>query len=315
MRNKYIFSNLIGTFVFNEHFNIIKSIMFRNIEDYNNREKYEKELSKKYKDLIQPEEQELKRILAFFKKKEYFKEFYNTNLILTKKLVKESVNADTLIIQAINNLGDIDKVINTLVKRLRDWYELYNPEFSNSIEKHEKFVELILKKNKKELLKEIRINEKESMGADFSKDDLQPIMNLAKKIKDLFELRNEQEIYLEKIMKKTCPSMLTLTGTTIGAKLIAQAGSLRRLVKFPASTIQLLGAEKALFRHLKTKSRSPKYGFIHEHPLIMQNKKPLHGKIARALADKISIAVKVDYFKGKFIGEKLKKDLEKKFKK
>ena len=76
MRNKYIFSNLIGTFVFNEHFNIIKSIMFRNSEDYNNKEKFEKELLKKYKDLKKPEGEELKRILAHFKKKEYFKEFY-----------------------------------------------------------------------------------------------------------------------------------------------------------------------------------------------------------------------------------------------
>jgi len=279
--------------------------MFRNIEDYNNKEKFEKEFFKKYKDLKKPEGEELKRILACFKKKEYFKEFHNRNLILTKKLVKESVKDDLLIIQAINNIADIDKVINTLAKRLRDWYELYNPEFSNSIEKHEKFVELILNKKDSKI--------KGSMGAELSKEDSKPIMDLAKRINDLFELRKEQEKYLEKIMKKLCPNMLAITGVTIGAKLIAQAGSLKKLVEFPASTIQLLGAEKALFRHLKTKARSPKYGFLHEHPLIMKNKKELHGKIARALADKISIAVKVDYFKGKPIGNKLRKELENKF--
>ena len=81
----------------------------------------------------------------------------------------------------------------------------------------------------------------------------------------------------------------------------------------PSSTIQLLGAEKALFRHMKTGARAPKFGFLHEHPLIAKNPKELHGKIARTLADKISIAVKVDYFKGKFIGDKLLKEVEGKF--
>jgi len=313
MRDKYLFSNLIGMFIFNEHFNVIKSVMFRDIEEYNKREKYEKEFSKQYPDLKEASGEELKRILAFFKKKEYFKEFYNKNLVITKKSVKDSVKEDILITQAINNIGDIDRVINTLAKRLREWYELYNPEFSHSLEKHEKFIELILKKNKKELLKEIMLSEEDSMGASLPKEDLQPILNLAEQIEGLFALRREQEAYLEKTMSKLCPNMMAITGATIGAKLLAQAGSLKRLAEFPASTIQLLGAEKALFRHLKTNARSPKYGFLHEHPLIMQNKKEMHGKIARALADKISIAARVDYFKGKPIGDRLIKELQHKF--
>lgn len=311
MRKKYIFSNIIGTFVFNEHFRPIKSIMVKNIKDYFNQGFYEKEFFDKYKELTVPDDAELKKILAFFRKKEYLDKFYSGNLKLTKKLVKESVKPDLLIIQAVNNIGDIDKSINTLSKRLREWYELYNPEFSHSIEKHEKFVELILKKSKKELLKEVKVTE--SMGADLPKEDLMPIMELASKIQELFMLREKQEKYLEKSMKKLCPNMLAITGVMIGAKLLAQAGSLKKLALFPASTVQLLGAEKALFRHLKTKSRSPKYGYIHEHPLIAKNKKSIHGKIARALADKIAIAVKVDYFKGKFIGDKLKSMLDKKF--
>ena len=74
--------------------------------------------------------------------------------------------------EAINNIEDIEKVINILVKRLRDWYGFYNPEFSESIESHEKFVELILKKDKEELLKELKIKKEESMGKDFSKEEL-----------------------------------------------------------------------------------------------------------------------------------------------
>ncbi|MFH1642926.1 MAG: hypothetical protein ABIC04_08590 [Nanoarchaeota archaeon] len=312
MHNKYIYSNIIGTFVFNEHFKPMNSIMFKNTNEYAQKEKYEKDFSKKYSHLKKPEGKELEKILEYFKKPEYFKEFRTKNIVITRQLIKKSVKDELLIIQAINNISDIDKAINTLTKRLREWYELYNPEFSHSIDKQELFVELIMKKNKQELLQEI--NEKNSMGADFSKEDLEPIMNLAKKIQGLLELRFDQENYLEKIMKKVCPNMLAITGITTGAKLLSQAGSIKKMVEFPASTIQLLGAEKALFRHLTSKAKSPKYGFLHEHPLIMKNKQKLHGKIARALADKISIAIKVDYFKGKFIGNELINKLEKKWK-
>ena len=98
MRNKYIFSNLIGTFVFNEHFKIIDSIMFKNNEDYGNKEKFESKISEKYKNLKKPEGKELKKVLSLFKEKKYFPEFYNKNLILTKNSVKDSVKEDVLII-------------------------------------------------------------------------------------------------------------------------------------------------------------------------------------------------------------------------
>lgn len=109
---------------------------------------------------------------------------------------------------------------------------------------------------------------------------------------------------------------MEVAGITIAAKLISHAGSLRRLVEMPSSTIQILGAEKALFRHMRNKKRNlpPKHGIIHEHQLIQKSKEEMHGKAARALADKLSIAIKIDYFKGKFIGDKLKKELVDKFK-
>jgi len=310
MHNKYIFTNIVGTFIFNEHYKLVDKILFRNNEQ---KEKLEKELSKKHSNLQKPEGKVLDKILEFFKSKEFFNDFYIKNLEITKKSVKDSVKEDVLIIQAIDNISGIDKASNTLVKRLREWYELYNPEFSNSIQEHEKFVEIILKKDKKQLQSEMSL--KQTMGADLSKEDLEPISNLAKEINQLYQLRKKQEAYLENIMKGFCPNLLEVAGINIGAKLMGQAGSLKRLMLFPASTIQLLGAEKALFRHMKTKARSPKYGFLHEHPLISKNKKELHGKIARTLADKISIAVKVDYFKGQFIGDKLRKEVEDKFKK
>ena len=312
---KYIFSNLIGSFVFDEKFNLDDSVLFKNTDDYENRKKYEETLFKKHKDLKKPNNDEIKKILSFFKNKKYFSEFHNKNLLLTKKQIKDSVNEDLLITQTISNIGEIDKIANILMKRLREWYSLYNPEFSKSVYDNEKFVELIIKKNKKDLLKEIKIKEDDSMGASFRKSDLDPILHLGKQIKNLFEFKKNNENYLETMMKKYCPNLNEVAGTLIGAKLLEHAGSLRRLILMPASTIQILGAEKALFRHLKTgkKAKPPKFGILSQHILISKVNRKDYGKVARALADKISISVKIDYFKGKFIGDKLKEELEKKF--
>ena len=155
------------------------------------------------------------------------------------------------------------------------------------------------------LLSEKQLKESEKRQA--------PIKELAKTITSLYTLRKSQSDYLELIIKKTYSNMYAITGSQIGAKLISFAGGFERLAKFPASTIQLLGAEEALFRHLKTGAKSPKYGILHEHPLVTQARASERGKVARALGDKISIAVKVDFFKGKFIGDKLRKQLEAKF--
>lgn len=311
---KYIFSNLIGSFAFDEKFEVVDKILFKDLGQYKNKSHYEEKLKNKYKDAKDAEKSQLNEILLFFKNNKYFNNFYKKNLILTKEKIKDSVKDDLLIIQTISNIEDADKVTNILIKRLRDWYSFYNPEFSESIDNHEKFVELILKKNKEELLKEIKIKKEESMGRDFSKEDLEPIRNLAKEINNLFDFRKRQEMYLENLMKKTCPNLAEVAGISIGAKLIKVAGSLRNLALLPASVIQLLGAEKALFRHIRNKKNlPPKFGVIFAHKLVQKNAKEA-GKAARSLADKITIAVKVDYFKGNFIGDKLKKELEEKFK-
>lgn len=232
----------------------------------------------------------------------------------TKRMIAESLKRDHLIVQAVNNIEEIDKVANNLSKRLREWYELYNPEFSRSIEDHKKFTQLILKNDKEKLLAELGIRPEDSMGADFSKKDLEPIMNLAKKIQDLYELRKEQMEYVESLMQELCKNVYAITGAMIGAKLLAIAGSLEKLSQFPASTIQVLGAEKALFRHMKTGSKPPKFGVLMSHPLVMGAKKQDKGKAARVLADKISIASKVDFFKGDFIGDRLREEVEERFK-
>ncbi len=243
---------------------------------------------------------------------ESLKRLYLENLKLTKKAIKESTGKDNLIIQTIKSIEDLKVGANKLAKRLREWYELYNPEFSRSISDHRKFSQLIISKSRSELLKEIGLKEAESMGADIDKKDIDAILLLAVQIITFYDTKEKLEEYLDNAMEQFCPNTNALAGSLIAAKLLEQAGSFEKLMGMPSSTIQLLGAEKALFRHLKTGARCPKYGIILQHPVVAKSKDK--AKAARMLADKISIAVKVDYFKGEFIGDKLRKGIEDKLK-
>ena len=310
----YIFSNILGVFVFDEKFNVADKILFRDITDYENKSQFIETLKDKHKNMKDADIESFRKILLYFKNPEFFSEFQNKNLQITKFDVKNSVNEDNMIIQSVKSIDELDKAINLLAKRLREWYDLYNPEFSRAVENHEKFVEEILNNEKTELLKKINVDAADSVGADFEQEDLEPIRSLAHRIYDLYQLRETQLGYVSIIMGEYCPNMKSVCDVMIAAKLIEHAGSMKRLSEMPSSTIQILGAEKALFRHMKTGARPPRHGVIVSHPLIAKAPEKMHGKVARTLADKISIAAKVDYFKGKFIGDELRKALEEKFK-
>ena len=311
----YLFSNILGVFVFDGQFGIVDELLFKNIEDYKNKEKLIEGMKIRHKSPKEPDDGEFKKMLIHFKNNGFFSDFYHKNLQLTKLDVKNSVNDGTLLIQAVKSIEEIDKAASILVKRLREWYELHNPEFSVATQNHEKFVEDVLGNEKSELLEKLKVSPSDSFGADFEQEDLEPVRGLAHQIYDLYQLRKSQMSYISALMDDFCPNIKAVCDAIVGAKLIEHAGSLKRLSEMPASTIQILGAEKALFRHMKTGAKPPKHGVIVSHNLIAAAPQNMHGKIARALADKISIASKVDYFRGKFIGDRLRKGLENKFSK
>lgn len=237
-----------------------------------------------------------------------FEDIRKKAIAKAKKDIRESVGGDAIIINTINNIDELATITNSLAKRLRFWYALYLPELSRKIKDHEVFVRLVLEKNKKALMSELKI--KETMGAELQKTDLDAIKKIAERIISLYELRDELKQYIETVMNSHCKNLLTLAGGLLGAKLLREAGSLKKLALMASSKVQLLGAEKALFRHLKTGAKPPKHGMILQHPLIASTPKNLRGKHSRVLADKIVLGVRTDYFKGEFIADKLNKELQ-----
>lgn len=238
--------------------------------------------------------------------KAQLKHLYKKNLKETKQKIKESVTEDQLIIQAVNSLAELQRHSNVTAKRLREWYGLYSPEIVQSFHDNEQFCDEILKKPRKKLLGELN-HKSEVMGADLKKEDVDQILTLANLLKRMYDEIKGLEAYLENIFQRVCPNIYEVAGSLVGGQILEHAGSLKNLAQMTASKIQLLGAEKALFRHLRTGAKSPKHGLLIQHPYVAQAKQK--GKAARRLADKISIASRVDYFKGEFVGEKLKQDL------
>jgi nucleolar protein 56 len=242
------------------------------------------------------------------------------------KVRKATEKRDQMIVQAVQALDDSDKTLNLLSARIREWYGLHFPEMGRLVEKHEVYASLVSNLGKKEEftqenLEKLDISKNKasqlakaaetSMGGDLQESDTKQIQALCHYILGLYDERANLEKYIGEVMEEVAPNTSVLAGATLGARLIAIAGGLENLAKRPASTIQVLGAEKALFRSLTTGARPPKHGVIFQHTLIHGSKRWLRGKIARVFAGRLAIAVRTDAFSGNFIGDRLKADLEK----
>ena len=230
------------------------------------------------------------------------------------KIKKESASEDKHLIQAINSIDEIDESISKLIERIREWYALYFPEM-DVIKNNETYIKLISQnKTKEDILKakpEAFPQDIIDLEDDINPIDLEIMNNYAKSIHELQQSRKNIEEYIDNKMKDIAPNLRLLVGSTLGAKLISHAGGIKRLAMYPSSTVQIMGAEKALFRHLKSGDRPPKYGLIYQHPQVRSAKWWNRGKIARMLAGKISLAVRRDVFT-KTIDENVSEDFKQK---
>ena len=235
---------------------------------------------------------------------------------LAKAHIKRSVGRDKLIVQANGAIEDLDKSINIEMERLREWYGLHFPEMNREIASHEKFAKLVSKFGKRDSVDDPQANEfkSNSMGADFPEEDIKMMQEFADNVLRMFDMRDRLVSYTEGVLKQVAPNLLDLAGTALATKLIAKAGGLERLSRMPSSTIQLIGAEKALFRFLKGKGKSPRHGIIFSHPVIQNARDQHRGKLARTIAAKLCIAAKMDYYSKTYKGDALKKELDRKVK-
>jgi len=256
----------------------------------------------------------------------WFDDYYNVGVALTRMRIQEQSGArDKMVIQAIEALDDVDKVINLLVSRLREWYSLHFPELDEILPRHPQYVAFVKAIGHRDNVDEEKLRElglsdekikkiieakEKTMGAWMDETDIAIVQHFAEEIDRLYKLRKELEDYIDKAMDDVAPNLKALVGAKLGARLISLAGGLKELAMLPSSTIQVLGAEKALFRHLRTGAKPPKHGVIYQYPAINRSPWWQRGKIARALAGKLAIAARVDYFSGEYIAEELKKELE-----
>lgn len=258
--------------------------------------------------------------------KEYRRLVQEAALVAARSRIREeAARRDRFVAQAIDALDEIDKSINVSVSRIREWYGLHFPELDDLLPDHLAYVKFVyeigLRRRASEAsllrlelpepkAKQVADAARKSMGADVTEADLEPIKELAKLTMDMYGMRKYLETYIADAIQDVAPNIKELVGPLLGARLIALAGGLESLAKRPASTIQVLGAEKALFRALKTGGKPPKHGVIFQHPEIHRSPRWQRGKIARALAAKLSIAARVDAFTGDFIADSLKRDFE-----
>ncbi len=240
---------------------------------------------------------------------EYLRRLRSVAFAITREKLRRSLEKrDLLIKQTVLALEELEEALNVLSARLREWYLIHFPEVAE--EEAEKLADLIYRYGRREALPGYAELAKRSAGAELTDEDIEMLRTFAGEIHRLYKLRDKLQRYLEQLMESLAPNVNYLVGATIGAKLIALAGGIAKLAGMPGSRIQVLGAEKALFRHLRGRGRPPKHGVIFQYPAVKAAPRWQRGKIARALAAKLAIAARLDAFGGEFAAEKLKEKFE-----
>jgi len=269
-----------------------------------------------------------------FKNQLLFNDFMNKIDDLRKRLIRKTRDRveekysgeEEHIIRAVNALQDLDEIFNLLSEHCREWYAAHFPELDRTVQNPEIFLKLVYfigekekfsEKAMEELVKEpataklILEKANKSMGSKIPEQAFAEIKLLALNALNIKDQRGSLEKFIAEEMQKKSPNFSQICGSTLGAKMLKEAGSFRRLALMPSSTIQILGAKKAFFRHVKDpRAKTPKYGLLYQHPMVKQVSMNKKGRMARSLAGKISIAVRTDFFSKKEVAIELQKGLE-----
>ncbi len=231
----------------------------------------------------------------------------------TREKLSEAGERDLLLIKAVSFLDQLEQGLNPEVERLRDWYSLHFPELVEEIGDDEEFVEILSRSIERDGLEPFQELAEDSTGMELGEEDREILEKTVENLKEDFDHRERLRDYIERTAEQEMPNLSHLLEPLLTARLVAHAGSLEELARSPASTIQMLGAEKALFRYLGGEGTAPKHGVLFQHRFVHSLPEEKRGKMARFLANKTAIAARLDFYGDKMKGEELQKEASEKY--
>jgi len=243
---------------------------------------------------------------------------------ISSQLLRETYRDwDRLVIQAVEGIDEIDRSMANLYARCREWYAIHFPELERVVRSQIEFSEVVLDadpRSSETLSQDLGVSEhkrrrilkeaENSIGTPLGESDLEAVREIARSIIYLDSRKSGIASYLEDLMEDHAPSLTRVAEPGVGARLISKAGSMKKLAMMPSTSIQTLGAEKALFRHVTKGAKPPKHGTIFQHPYVRNSPKSIRGKAASILAAKISLAARSDFISRVDKGEMLKSELD-----
>ncbi len=308
----YVAKTPIGIFALSENGEVLKHDLYKDPEEalsFVNMPIPDDFLSSLKGDIVQGEKADqiarkhFRKIALERFSKEQLNEFISGFAIyLSRKNMQGAIETDKFLVQASNALEDLKSIENLLLERFTEWYRLHYPESKIT---HRELLNYVLKYGRREKFPDFE----RSIGIDISEEDEKIILDYAGMIQNVIDQRKRKEDYLRNRVPEILQNLCSIVDPLLAARLVAAAGSLEKLAKMASSTIQLLGAEKALFRHLKKKGKAPKYGILFNDNRISSAPESKRGKIARIISAKLAVAARVDYYSKRLEG-RLRNDLE-----
>ncbi len=247
---------------------------------------------------------------------------YDRGILIEANIIKArrdtvSSMTDGNILSTVGALTDVDTSLNLMIERIREWYVKYWPEIDHHIEKESVLDGLMGSPHPDDLIAFLKENDAKAHAKllstvpdqDIDRDSLIGLSITAGSARSLMNTRRTLEGYLEEEMRQVAPNLTVVVGPLIGARLIHAGGGLKRLARLPASTVQVLGAEKAFFKFLKEGGKPPKHGVLFQHPWVHSAPRNIRGRIARTIASSAALAARLDAYGGTG-GEEIRLKLE-----
>lgn len=231
----------------------------------------------------------------------------------TREKLKSAADRDRLMVKAVNFLDENNKNFNSEMERFRDWYSLHFPELEDEITDDEQLMKILERGIERDDLDAFEEMAENSTGMDLEEEDLEMLEKAYSSLQEKLDMREQITEYIEDVAKEELPNLETVLGPLLAARIVSLAGGLEEMAKKPSSTVQMLGAEKALFRYLHGEGTPPKHGVLFQHNFVNSLPEDKRGKMARFMANKAVMAARLDQYGDKNKGEGLYEECQEKF--